>query len=306
LYDQLQHHPDFWMPPIKEIHYFDGQRAKTLRAKVLYQLATADLPGTNRERAANSDRPLEPRDLEFLAAFVRLAETREPGVSNRLLMAASSLASRFVPGYSSVHRDVIYPTLRVRGQPDFQMYTHLFGWKGPALSGDITPGYSTLTSGTVRRIVEAFPGLKVMFIARDPVERFWSVGNRKGQGLPVDARALERRLRKASHANRSYQTQIVTRWRQLVPAKDFGLFLFDDLVADAAGFRRRVLSFLGGDPDKPSGDLPPGFNRKSSRLKRPLSAAFRQLLAQWMADELRESAREFGGSATAWPKKYGL
>jgi hypothetical protein len=23
LFDQLQYHPDFWMPPIKEIHYLD-------------------------------------------------------------------------------------------------------------------------------------------------------------------------------------------------------------------------------------------------------------------------------------------
>ncbi len=22
-YDQLQYHPDFWMPPLKEIHYLD-------------------------------------------------------------------------------------------------------------------------------------------------------------------------------------------------------------------------------------------------------------------------------------------
>ena len=26
LYDQLQLHPDFWMPPVKELHYFDRLR----------------------------------------------------------------------------------------------------------------------------------------------------------------------------------------------------------------------------------------------------------------------------------------
>ena len=27
-YDQLQYHPDFWMPPVKEIHYLDPRDAQ--------------------------------------------------------------------------------------------------------------------------------------------------------------------------------------------------------------------------------------------------------------------------------------
>jgi hypothetical protein len=69
---------------------------------------------------------------------------------------------------------------------------------------------------------------------------------------------------------------------------------------------RRVLTFLGGDPDEPSGNLPPGFNRKARGAKPPLSPEFRRVLGRLMADELKASAAEFGGAAAGWPARYGL
>jgi hypothetical protein len=309
LYDQLQHHPDFWMPPIKELHYFDGRLVRATPAGALRARAARDLQALNCERARMADRRLEPHDLEFLEAFVRL--TSAPGsLPNRLARTGSRLASRFVPGYRSVHRDLVWPVLRRRSRPDFDGYVRLFRWKGGLISGDITPGYSTLRSSAVRAIVEALPGVKVMFLARDPIERFWSaLAMRAANGhevWPDSADALERLVGRATHASRSYQTRIVARWRGFVPARDFGLFLFDDLVNDPVGLRRRVLTFLGGDPDAPSGDLPVDFNRKATGSKPPLSPEFRRVLGRLMADELKASAAEFGGAAAAWPARYGL
>ncbi len=239
-----------------------------------------------------------------------MSEAHRPALSARVLLRVSALASRFAPVYSSVHREVVWPALGVGRRPDFEGYARLFAAKGHALSGDITPGYSTLPTRTVRQIVAAFPGLRVVFLARDPVERFWSAVSmhvRHGRAAwPGDARALERLLGQVRHAHRSYQTRIVARWRRFVPHGQFGLFLFDDLLADAAHFRHRVLTFLGGDPRKPSGDLPAGFNRKERGSRRPLPPEFRETLGRLLADELRESAREFGGAARTWPARYGL
>jgi hypothetical protein len=310
LYDQLQHHPDFWMPPIKELHYFDGRRVRAAKAAALYAEAVAGLEATNRDRVLNADRVLESRDLEFLKAFADLLDARALGTPTRLLLAGSSLVRRLFPAYGRVHNEVIWPALRSRGRLDIEGYRRLFAWKGTRRSGDITPGYSTLGAGTIRRIVEAFPGVKVVFLARDPVQRFWSavaMHVRHGQRTwPADARALERLVREARHASRSYQTRIVARWRRFVPVRDFGLFLFDDLLADPGDLRRRVLTFLGGDPDEPSGNLPPGFNRKARGAKPPLSPEFRRVLGRLMADELKASAAEFGGAAAGWPARYGL
>ena len=65
-------------------------------------------------------------------------------------------------------------TLSAQSQIDLPMYAALFEPKSSLISGDITPGYSTLPDEIVGKIVGHFPNLKVIFIARDPVERAWS------------------------------------------------------------------------------------------------------------------------------------
>src|SRR4029453_6631672 len=114
LYQQLDSHPDFWMPPLKELHYLD-------------QLS--------RVQRSSSPRCRDDRDRRFLQSI-------------------NSLSAN--------------PYL------DFEHYARLFEPKGALLSGDISPNYSTLTSEVIRRVVTHFPKLKVIFLARDPVERVWS------------------------------------------------------------------------------------------------------------------------------------
>ena len=57
---------------------------------------------------------------------------------------------------------------------DLERYARLFEPKASLLSGDISPNYSTLSDEVIRRVVGYFPNLKVIFLARDPVERVWS------------------------------------------------------------------------------------------------------------------------------------
>ncbi len=130
---------------------------------------------------------------------------------------------------------------------------------------------------------------------------------RKGDISPdLTAEAMIRLVGKRFVARRTYQTEIVARWRRYVPEDRFGLFLFDDLLSDAEGLRARILSFLGADPHKPSGGAPAGYNRKNNPGKVPLSPELRSRLSRHLAKELVESARDFGGAAAGWPVKYGL
>ena len=114
LYQQLDAHPDFWMPPVKELHYFD-------------QLSRVDRSAPPRCR--------DERDLRFLESL---------------------------------------NSLSAKADIDLENYGRLFEPKGSLLSGDISPNYSTLSSKLIRQIVRYFPSLKVIFLARDPVQRFWS------------------------------------------------------------------------------------------------------------------------------------
>jgi hypothetical protein len=62
--------------------------------------------------------------------------------------------------------------------------------RGLRISGDITPAYSMLNDEIIERVVNYFPDLKVIFLARDPVERAWSqlsMGVRLGMIARFDA-----------------------------------------------------------------------------------------------------------------------
>jgi len=269
LYDQVQLHPDFWMPPVKELHYLDRKKPSP-RAIKLAKQATADLRLLNRRRRRSNFRQLDQRDIDFLEAYARLPW----------------------------------------GQVDLDAYAALFADKGDRIAGDITPDYSILRPDVIERVARRFPAAKVIFIARDPVERVWShltMHMRKGDiSRDLTVAAMIRLVGKRFVARRTYQTEIVDRWRRYVPEDRFGLFLFDDLVSDAEGLRGRILSFLGADPRKPSGSAPAGYNRKRDPGKVPLSPELRDRLSRHLAKELIESARDFGGAAVGWPAKYGL
>src|SRR5215470_9868606 len=66
LYDQLQFHPDFWMPPIKEIHYLDRPFSQLGKSEKFLRFARKP------ERWGHKfmgRRPWDERDVEFLKLY---------------------------------------------------------------------------------------------------------------------------------------------------------------------------------------------------------------------------------------------
>jgi hypothetical protein len=261
LYEQLRSHPDFWMPPLKELHYFDrlwrSQRT----------VAAADRFNAARKTARDK------RDLQFLDAMESL----------------------------SAHSEI-----------DLQKYGALFAGKGALLSGDITPGYSTLQDEIIERIVSEFPKLKVIFLARDPVERAWShlsmwVRHGSIERFDVnDADQVLRHLLRPEVLMRSHPSKIVARWRRYVDPALFRIYFFDDLKRDPAALRRSILEFLGGDPAQSSGELPADYNSKARLEKLELTGNVRGRMAEFFKGELKACARELGGPALEWPARYGF
>src|SRR6266850_7107975 len=233
LYQQLDSHPDFWMPPIKELHYFDE---------------------LSRVQRARPPRCRDERDLRFLESI-------------------KSLSAR--------------PCI------DLENYARLFEPKASVLSGDITPSYSTLSDEVIRRIVAYFPNLKVIFLARDPVERAWShlsMEVRYRQIEPFDVTDIDevnRNLLRRGMLLRSYPSAVAARWKRYVHPEQFRVYFFDDLQNNPAEFRRSILRFLGADPDKPGSRLSADYNSWTRMEKLPLTNKVRSHLARYFKKELK-------------------
>jgi hypothetical protein len=279
LYDQLAFHPEFWMPPVKELHFFDGAAPGFRKAKRLQGRIETDLDKLNRNRIADSTRPLGERDLRFMDGYLQL-------FANRPLMKDKAAA--------------------------VEHYARLFNEKGAEKTGDVTPAYSKLDDDHVEKIVRRFPGVKVVFIAREPVERAWSalgMAARQAKSRvkqPVSPATVLKFLKRKDVAGRSHPSHTVARWKKIAPEGQFAYFFFDDLRTQPADLRSRVLRFLDADPALPSGDLDPGFNRKSKSAKLELTDELRDTLVNHFAEEIRQCADTLGGRAVEWRKKYNL
>ena len=252
LYQQLDSHPDFWMPPIKELHYFDE---------------------LSRVQRARPPRCRDERDLRFLESMKSLSAG---------------------------------PCI------DLENYARLFDPKASLLSGDITPTYSTLSDEVIRRIVEYFPNLKVIFLARDPVERAWShlsmeVHYRQIEPFEVtDIDDVNRNLLRRGMLLRSYPSATVARWKRHVHPDLFRVYFFDDLQRNPTELRRSILHFLGADPDKKSDRLTADYNSWAGMEKLQLTDKVRSHLARFFKKELKACAAQLGGPAREWPARYGF
>jgi hypothetical protein len=269
LYEQLRYHPDFWMPPIKELHYFD--RLADSRESAAQRTLPLARNEPDRIKIARQ-RAIDERDHDFLHRFEQLAP--------------ASL--------------------------DLERYADLFQPKGELIGGDITPGYSTLEDAVIEKIFSRFAAVKVIFIARDPVERAWSQLSmyvRRGLIEPFaadDFDQITKHLRRPEVVARSYPSKIVRRWRRHISPGSFQIYFFDDLEGDPGQLRASILSFLGGDAAKPSGALTPDYNAKAAKQKLSLTDAARSHLVRFFEEELRACAMELDGPAKDWPRRYGL
>jgi hypothetical protein len=267
LYDQTVDHPDFWMPPVKEIRYLDN-------------------PITKMERATN-----------------RLGREYKRGGAEGERRARDARDQAFLERASALD-----------GKPmDIHAYAHMFNVKGDSLTGDVTPAYAALEEDIIAQVGEHLPQVKVLLLIRDPVARTWSHFCMKHRGGRFDDRYLTnpikfRKLLESSRniEERSVPTKIIERWKRAAPNVAFRHFFFDDLAERPDWFRREVFGFIGGDPDKPSGGLEAGYNRKSGDAKLEMTPEIEAIIVEHLRPELRACARELGGHAITWAEKYDV
>ena len=279
LYDQLLFHPDFWMPPIKEIGYLSRKTGSFDSCEIdLMRLENPEPVPARRQDKGRKGLIARRADRERDCAFYAVAKD-------------------------------------LHGRPrNIQGYKELFAPKGQRISGDVTPGYCRIGDDFVSKIGAKLPGTKVLLIVRDPVARIWSEMCRSRRRLKVETGLLDdpeavRQYLAPKGALRKRiprPARIAARWKKQASQMPFRHFMFDDIVDDAEGTFREIVAYLGGDPAKRADQFAPEFNRKSSKRQFEMSDDVRAVLAELLRDDLKECAAAFGGHAEKWAEKYGV
>ncbi|HWA88976.1 MAG TPA: sulfotransferase [Rhizomicrobium sp.] len=266
LFDTLLHHPDFWMPPMKELHYLDHRIPKIRRAEIQGNKPRRKL---ERDRRARNMPPLEERDFAFFEEIRTV--TNKPidyrAYARLFRHKGTQLSGDVTPSYAAMEEELVagamgaFPKLKV----------------------------IVLVRDPVARAWSHFTmKLRKNFAAEEDI---------------FDPECLRRMLATPNNGAGYRASTTARRWRRHVPDEQFRVFFFDDLQAEPERISREILSFLGADPDK---QAEVRHNRKADHAKTEMTPEVRDFLIAAFTEELRACAEVFGGPALNWPAKYGV
>jgi hypothetical protein len=158
---------------------------------------------------------------------------------------------------------------------------------------DATPAYATLDEDSVRDIARVMPGIRVLFILRDPVERALSGAFHEARlrGLQdPGAETLAALTREAGNQARTAYTATIERWSRHVPPERLRVLFHDELRRDPAGFLAEACAFIGVVPEQDGEALAGRINPGTGDATRPeLDALKAELSMRWLP-ELRRLA----------------
>jgi len=288
LYDQLRGHADLWMPPVKEMHFFDaGFNFRVARNKF--------------RKFVKSKKDWGWKDQSDWGFFQHCFLTDESvfvqqaGIDLLSQKKAANIEENYEPAAFQPTKDAV------------EWYRGLFDNVGGRLSGDVTPAYSTLQQEQIETIHEAFPDTRIILLVRHPVDRVWSQFRMRVRKGGLTERDLENKdllvgllNNDAKVARRSFASESYKRWSTLYREDQIGVFFFDDIAENPREVRERILRFIGAAGDANMGDIQPGFDRKAQQKKQLIPAHIETALAEHFEQEIREIQRLFGGPSNHW------
>ena len=240
---------------------------------------------------ATSNRPV----LDFLVIGAQKAGTTSLWRYLRAHPRIRVPASKEVPFFNGPDPD---PALLSSGADDF-----LGEAKSGRLRGKVTPGYMIGGPGVgvdlvARRIASMLPGVKLIAVLRDPVERAlssYTMAVRRGQETRSADAALTVMLEPerleaeradpspaGTHVVAGEYGRILSAYRAHFPAGQIWTGYSEDLGRDPAGFLDAILGFLG---------LPTGY-RPENLGRRYFAGGTRRLLEPEAEKELRRFHEE--------------
>jgi len=206
LADYLSSHPDVYIPPLKELHYFDHRYGPEF-------IPHDQLIARCEQR------------IEKLHQMNEEMGGRSPELTMRLEFATDRLAM-----FRARMSYIDFFHKRVGEQKVF---------------AEITPGYQLLDARVYRMMNEVHPEVRFVFIMRDPIDRSWSHYRmaRRRQTEIAASRDFSRVMSRPQIMMRSDYRRTIEELEKAVPKERVKYLFFEDLftpeaVKDITGFLR--------------------------------------------------------------------
>jgi len=299
LYQQLKSHPAFWLPPVKELHFFDnGFNFQMARRRLGNTVRMSNPPLTRNWRRLVENNIGENEyaldtleiDLEF---FRRVLLTRAARIQER--------KKRKNRG-DAVFADCL-------DDKSFKFYADIFNISD-RLSGDITPAYGVLSPQAIRKITGKFANTKFILQIRHPVSRAISHIRHYFRNGAIDEKSFENadamaNLMKVNpqFANNSLSSKIYENWSADVDDEKLMVMSLEQLIAEPLATRQKLADFLGVDGDGftvPADSNPADSNPAKDRFKVELPSESIDYLKQFFAPEVSRCREIFGEHCAEW------
>ncbi len=264
LYHNLRAHPDIWMPPRKEIHYFDGM-------------------GEEKPSFVSGLLGRQPEDQHWrgqMSGWLRKHALDQPSAENLLW------GSKYLSGIR-----------------DDEWYGSLFEAGRGKLVGEITPSYSVLNREVVGHVKDLMPEAKIIFMMRNPIERVWSQTvmsfdrTKKGSAGTVKSKKLLRRTKHNTSRRLTNYLRTLEKWSAFYPEDRIFVGFLEDVQLFPVQLLGRIYEFLGVE----SSFMPQGLEKKvHSRSVGRIPTDVAARLARNYGDEIRDLDKHFGGYASFW------
>lgn len=269
LYKAMRSHPAVWLPPVKELHYFD------------HAYPPAALQGSARPYAGDTGLRKLLRTTKRVAWILANAAPTQG-------LKKSAWMWRYTTG-----------------QRNDEWYASLFEPAPGQLAGDITPAYSTLDKTTIEHIHALRPDAKILLVMRNPVERAWSGAVRnlaKASGRQVADIPREEFIdafQRPGARLRGDYPKMLENWGAVFDASRFYIGFYDDIATDPVGLLQEIYSFL--ELDVPEGAIPASIKaRVNAGPGARIPPDLHRWLCEFYAEDLDLLAQRLGGAPARW------
>lgn len=273
LYAQLKGHPDVWLTPIKELHYFDRGAAY-----------------------------VSPSQLADASPWARLASP----AGWRRHRVAQSLGRMGQAALQGRPEDAAFWRRMVFGRYDDDWYRGLFApAAGYAARGEITPAYCMLGRDDARRVRAIAPEVRLVYLMRDPVERAWSsLRYNAGRGkIALDLSdvpaVLDAIAGDASdlRGGRGDYLKTLDVFAEVFDPSQILVGFYDAIAAEPGALLSAVAGHIGVSPD---GFAARGDKRVNSSRARDMPPEVRAALVEKYLPQIEGVIARLGGRARAW------